>query len=151
SFGNFETLGGRGLPRASIAIVGAGRIKLQRMMQCGNGGIMIRSIILLAVILALFLPHYAMSQTTGGTVQGNILAESGEHLAGAVVTAKNLNTGIARNTKSDQDGFYRLTELRVGQYEISVSLSGFTTQVRSGVSILIGQQSKIDFAMKIAS
>lgn len=106
-------------------------------------------LLLLAALIA--LPQLTFAQSVGGTFQGHISSESGDLLSGATVTVKEINTGFTRSVKSDADGFYRITELRVGKYEMTVELQGFSTQVRSGLNMAIGQQLDVNFTLKISS
>jgi outer membrane receptor for ferrienterochelin and colicin len=106
-------------------------------------------------ILALFsllilLPQHVYAQATGGSILGRVTDESGAPLPGASVTALQTNTSQSRTVTTDSDGYYRIPEVRVGPYEITVTLSGFSTQVRKGVNILVGQQANIDFTLQVS-
>src|SRR5262245_40667290 len=90
------------------------------------------------------------AQTTGGSVQGKITDDSGNPVPGATIQATQTQTHSTRLTSADSSGFYRIRELPVGPYEFTVSLSGFSTQVRSGVNILVGQEASLNFMLKIA-
>jgi outer membrane receptor protein involved in Fe transport len=92
----------------------------------------------------------AFAQTTGGSVQGLILDENGAPLPGASIVATQTATHTNRTTTSDPSGFYRISELSVGPYEFTATLSGFSTQIRSGINILVGQQASLNFTLKIA-
>ncbi|HZY07257.1 MAG TPA: carboxypeptidase regulatory-like domain-containing protein, partial [Ilumatobacteraceae bacterium] len=87
----------------------------------------------------------------GGTVFGRVSDPSARPLAGATVAARNLATAQVRTVTADADGSYRLVELPVGRYEFTVSSAGFATEVRTGVQLQIGQQSAIDFVLKVAA
>jgi outer membrane receptor for ferrienterochelin and colicin len=103
-----------------------------------------------AAAAAFFLASAVLAQGVGGTVSGRVSDESGRPLSGAAVSARNTATALTRTTSTDPEGFYRLAELPVGTYEFRVGSAGFATEVRSGVLLLIGQQAKLDFALKIA-
>src|SRR5215831_15014437 len=106
---------------------------------------------LLLLAALLFVPQFVFSQSVGGTFQGHVTSDSGDVLSGATVTAKEINTGLTRSVKTDADGLYRITEVRVGKYEITVELQGFSTQVRSGLNVAIGQRVDLDFTLKISN
>ena len=103
-----------------------------------------------AVAAAFLLASAVLAQGVGGTVSGRVADESGRPLSGATVAARNTATALTRTAVTDAAGFYRLVELPVGTYEFKVGLGGFATEVRSGVSLLIGQKATLDFALKIA-
>jgi hypothetical protein len=96
------------------------------------------------------IPEFVYCQGTGGSIQGRVTDESGAALPGASVDARQTVTGQSRTVTTDADGFYKFSELRVGPYEIIVSLSGFTQQTRSGVNLVIGQQANIDFTLQVS-
>ena len=51
-------------------------------------------------------------------------------MAGATVTAQNVETGVNRSTTTAGDGSCRLSALPVGRYEAKVEQSGSQTGVR---------------------
>jgi hypothetical protein len=106
--------------------------------------------ITLLILVAIVLPQFAFSQGTGASIQGRITDESGAALPGASVEARQTVTGQSRTATTDADGSYKISELRVGPYEITVNLSGFTQQTRSGVNLVIGQQASIDFTLQVS-
>jgi hypothetical protein len=93
----------------------------------------------------------AVAQQTNGTILGRVVDAQGAALPGATVTAKNPQTGFTRTVVSDEAGTYRLTALPVGQYEIAVELSGFSSIDRKGLVVSVGQTLTVDFEMKIAT
>jgi outer membrane receptor for ferrienterochelin and colicin len=101
--------------------------------------------------LALSWPAATYAQVTTAILQGRCLDEAGAAVPGATVSAKNTSTSATRSAVTDANGNYRLAALPVGPYEVSVSLSGFGTQVRSGVTLQIGQEANLDFALKVAT
>ena len=104
-----------------------------------------------AAAAVFLLASSVWAQTVGGTVFGRVSDPSGRPLAGATVAAHHLATGQVRTVTADADGSFRLVELPVGRYEFTVSSAGFATEVRTGVQLQIGQQSAIDFVLKVAA
>ena len=102
------------------------------------------------VVFQCLLTGIAYAQTTGGSVQGRILDESGTPVPGASIEATQTATRFIRIATSDESGFFSLKELPVGPYEFTVSLTGFTTQVRQGMKLLVGQQAQVDFTLKLS-
>ena len=64
------------------------------------------------------------------SLSGRVTDESGAAVAGAEVTARQLETNAAPRTVTDPDGRFRFPYLRVGAHEISVRAAGFTTATR---------------------
>ena len=71
---------------------------------------------LLLVASALLIASGIAAQDVGGTIFGRVGDESGKALPGATVTARNVNTGVARVAPTDAAGLYRLVALPVGSY-----------------------------------
>src|SRR5438046_10449327 len=86
----------------------------------------------------------AFGQLTTGTIGGSVSDQSGAAIPGATVTVKNADTGITRTTLSNETGKYDALSLPAGNYEISASLSGFQTAVRTGISLAVGQNSVVN-------
>ena len=76
-----------------------------------------------------------------GTVKGNIIDDLKEPIIGANVFIDGTDYG----TDTDFDGNYELT-LPAGQYDVSVSYVGLTTQTKK-VTVVDGQSVTLDFAL----
>jgi hypothetical protein len=58
-------------------------------------------------------------------ISGTVIDSSGAVLPGATVKIINIATRIERNAKSDPHGFYVVTNLPVGDYNVTVEAMGF--------------------------
>src|SRR5215470_1364493 len=90
----------------------------------------------------------AIGQTTG-TITGTVADQSSAAVPGATVTLKNTDTGISRTTLTSENGKYEALSLPAGTYEISASLAGFRTLLRTGISLKVGQNAVVDFALQV--
>ena len=63
-------------------------------------------------------------------VTGVVKDQSGAVIPGATVTAKNVDTGLARTAVTDGEGAYRLPSLPPGRYAVTAEISGFSTEMR---------------------
>ncbi|MGC2321832.1 MAG: carboxypeptidase-like regulatory domain-containing protein, partial [Terriglobales bacterium] len=66
------------------------------------------------VIAVLALVCASSAQTFRGGIEGTIADSTGAAVPQAQVTAKNLGTGLSRDTQTDTQGFYFITELPLG-------------------------------------
>src|SRR6266496_2488391 len=82
----------------------------------------IRSITVLALLFMLAVPPTQFAQSTTGTIQGVVLDTQKAVIAGATVTARNLETNASRNTLSNEEGIFRIPNLPIGNYEVTVEL-----------------------------
>src|SRR5262245_10847427 len=90
------------------------------------------------VVVMLLTTVFVYGQTATATLSGMVNDESGAVIAGAAVTSRNMNTGVVRITRTDDQGLYSLVNLEPGNYELRVELSGFKTAVRNDVILTVG-------------
>jgi outer membrane receptor protein involved in Fe transport len=93
----------------------------------------------------------AATQSNKATLLGTIRDEQGNLVSKAKVTAKNIDTGIPRETTTDMDGRYRLSELPLGKYEISVQREGFRLVVQRGIELTVGREAVVDFKLNVGN
>ncbi|MBI3941210.1 MAG: TonB-dependent receptor [Acidobacteria bacterium] len=103
---------------------------------------------LLVLLDGMFLA--AQSQISTGAIQGTVTDESGAVLPGATVTLKHVATGMARALLTDDAGRYTAPLLSVGDYEITVELTGFAKAVRKGYTLALGQTLVANVQLKVA-
>ncbi len=85
-----------------------------------------------------------------GSIDGRVLDESKAGAPGATVRAKNEATGLARTAVSSAIGTYHIAALPAGSYDVTVELTGFSSQVSKGVPVQVGTVTNVDFTMKVA-
>jgi len=73
----------------------------------------------------LALGSLAPAQSIYGSISGKVLDPSGAVIPRAAVSVKNTETGLARQTETDDTGFYRVASLNVGPYTVEVAANGF--------------------------
>ena len=91
------------------------------------------------------------AQSTSGTIQGVVLDNQGGVVPGATVTARNVDTNVSRSVATDAGGVYRLLEMPLGNYEVTVELTGFSRYVRSGVTLSVSQTAVVDAEIRPAA
>src|SRR2546422_2995769 len=111
-----------------------------------SGGL--RRIWMVAAALLLAGGFAASAQTFRGTILGTVTDASGAAVAGANVTVKNQNTGILRTTQTTADGEYRVPELPIGTYTVTVEMSGFQTAITRDVKVDVASEVRADVTLK---
>src|SRR5438309_10423864 len=89
-----------------------------------------------------------IAQTFRGTILGTVTDPSGAVVAGAKVTAKNVNTGLERTTQTSADGSYSVPELPIGAYTVTATQTGFQTAVISNVAVDVAAEKRVDFVFR---
>jgi len=111
-----------------------------------------RSVAILATVFFTLLSGVvAHAQVTGATVSGTITDPSGGVVANATVSATNTATAITRDVVSDSAGLYTIPNLVPGVYDIKVTATGFSTSVDSALTLSVGQQLQLNFALKVGN
>jgi carboxypeptidase family protein len=111
----------------------------------------LKSFCLLSALALGVSPVLAQARSSSADLTGTVSDPAKLPLQGATITATNLATGLARSAMTDVNGGYRIPVLQPGIYEVKIEITGFTTQVKRGVMITIGQVLTLNFEMSIGS
>jgi len=65
-------------------------------------------------------------------------------VAGAQVSVRNVDTGVVRTAVSDADGSYRVPELQIGTYEVSISKENFERSITSAIKVDVAAEVRVD-------
>src|SRR5678815_1147858 len=105
-------------------------------------------IYLSCICLMLLLSGVGRGQhnVTSATLSGRIEDASGAVVSGASVTATHHETNQQLTTNSDFEGRYRFPYLRIGDYDLKIDASGFSTVTRQ-LTVSVGQA--IDLPIKL--
>jgi hypothetical protein len=90
----------------------------------------------------------AAAQVTAA-ITGRIEDASGAAIKGSAVTITNLETGATRAVTSNDSGVYRAPSLPVGPYQVKAEKTGFKTQLRSGIHLLVAQEAVVDLRLEV--
>src|SRR5258708_2419370 len=90
----------------------------------------------------------AWGQTFRGTILGIVSDATGAAVPGANVTVRNVDTGLLRSTETQADGSYRVPELPIGTYDVTVEKSGFQTSITSSVRVDVAAERHVDAELK---
>ena len=108
-------------------------------------------LLVLALALAWGARAFAQAQATTGVIEGTVTDPSGAVVSGAGVTITSVDTGLARQTTTDSNGFYRVILLPLGTYRVTVDKAGFAKLVMEGVEVTLGKTAVADAHLKIAA
>src|ERR1700689_2570576 len=89
-------------------------------------------IMLLAlVVCAALAPTTGWAQQVTAAITGKVTDPSGASIAGAKITATDVERGSAWTATSNSDGAYNLPQLPVGTYNVKVENAGFQAEQQS--------------------
>jgi hypothetical protein len=93
----------------------------------------------------------AFGQASAGNITGTVSDSSGAPVPKAKVDLQNTATGVVTSTFSGSDGVYRLANLLVGSYNLSVSASGFTTRSIKDVVIDLNKVTTANMSLEVGA
>jgi carboxypeptidase family protein/TonB-dependent receptor-like protein len=102
-----------------------------------------------AVLILSIVPVFG--QTATAEFNGTVVDQSGAVLPGAAITLAEESTGLVRTAVSSDTGRFVLPSVQPGVYTVRAELSGFQTQSRTGVRVLVGQAITLTLTMPIGS
>lgn len=82
-------------------------------------------------------------------ITGLITDPAGTAVPAARVSARNVETGITAQAVTNEQGYYTITHLNPGSYELSVQKEGFKAATRPGIQLEVAQIARIDVALVI--
>src|SRR5438874_12370865 len=82
-------------------------------------------------------------------ISGTARDQSGAVLPGVEVTATQTETGIARNTVTNEAGLYVLSNLAIGPYRLEATLPGFRSFVQSGIVLQVNSSAVINLVLEV--
>jgi hypothetical protein len=97
------------------------------------------------------VPRPLRAQSWNSHLEGVITDPSGAVIPRAEVTLKNDASAQARHTQTDQQGRYVFPLLPVGVYDLTVTAPGFSSRTVPGLSLQVGQSSRIDLTLQLAT
>src|SRR5262245_9576498 len=95
------------------------------------------------VMAALLAAAIAVGQTTTARMVGTVRDRSGAVLPKVEVTARNVDTNIARQVRTDDTGDYVVTNLAVGRYEVTAQYPGFKRYVQGPITLEVEQTARV--------
>lgn len=86
--------------------------------------------------------------TTSGSITGRITDNTSSALIGVTVVAVHGPSGTTVGTVTNEDGFFRIENLRVGgPYSLQAMYTGFGDVAMEGIEIRLGETKRLDFTL----
>jgi len=102
-------------------------------------------------VLMCAVPAVTQAQVAGGSITGTARGDSGSAMPGVRISVKDVTTGQVRTVLTDTSGYYSLSALPAGKYEMTVSAPAFVSQLWTGITITAGSQRVLDILMRPGS
>jgi len=112
------------------------------------GGLKAAVLVVMALCLA---PSIWAQHGNEGTVTVTVLDPSGSVVQGAQLELRDIATNDARKGETQNSGTYTFVNLSLGKYSLTVSKTGFQTQVFTNVEVQAAQTTDISAALKVGA
>src|SRR6266404_6322929 len=111
--------------------------------------IMMKRSALLAIFLLCICP--ILYSQANGNFSGTVTDKTGSVVSGATVKITSQETGLIRDTKTDETGHYLAPLLPVSIYTIRVESQGFQTTEQKNLRLQVDEKREVDFTLAPAS
>ncbi len=109
-----------------------------------------RAFTIFSILVTLFSVPIG-AQVAGSTLSGTITDPSEKLVPQAHVSITNVATGITTTVTTNADGFYIAPNLLPGEYEVTVSATGFSTETRKGILLTVGAEQVFNLILRVGS
>ena len=114
-----------------------------------------RHAILLVAVICLspaWISSSNAQQAVTASLRGIVKDPNGALVPGSRVSATQKDTGITRETTTNAEGFYVLSNLPPGSYEVKVEATGFKDKISATpVTLLVGQSVTLDTTLELGT
>ena len=100
----------------------------------------------LALLLSFGLPTNA--QVAGGSVTGTVTGETGAPIPDVRISVKEVSTGLVRTSATNTAGLFSVPNLSPGNFEMTVSAPGFTSQLWTSIAVTAGVERVLNVIMR---
>lgn len=121
------------------------------MKRVGKCGIFATGSPGLWLLLALLFGAQLSAQVDRATLQGTVSDSTGAVVPGASVEIVSQDTGLRRQIKTNEAGAYVAAGLPIGNYSVTVSLSGFRTVTFQDVRLGVGDIRTLDVQLEVSA
>jgi len=106
----------------------------------------------LATLLATFFVIFAAQAVAqDATLLGTVTDPSGAAVPNATVAITSTDTGVTRNLTTNSDGQFLAPELRIGNYTVRVSATGFKVAEQKNLVLAVGDRRRLDLVLTVGS
>jgi hypothetical protein len=106
----------------------------------------------LAVFLSsLILAGLGRAQTVTGNLDGHVTDPAGAVIAGAQVVARSAETGVERTTRTNGAGYFQMSFLPIGAYDVSVEAKGFSLMVAKDSTVTLNKTTTLNLTLQVSA
>jgi hypothetical protein len=103
---------------------------------------------LAVAVLSLVAVNLSLGQSNRGSIAGSVVDSTGGAVAAAEVKATEMDTGTVYTVYTTSTGAYRIPEILIGRYRVTVTAKGFKVTDDSGVVVQISTTTALDVTLQ---
>ena len=107
--------------------------------------VLVALVALCAFFVLLSPPAFAQE----GAISGAVRDASGAVVPGASVTITNTATGVTTPTQTNAEGLYTFPYVKPGVYDLTVSVPGFQTLKKPGITVNVTERVQVNFDLNV--
>lgn len=85
------------------------------------------------------------------SLSGEVQDPSGKAVPGVTVTVRDTDTNGTHSAITNDSGVYTFVDLVPGPYELTAEATGFRREVRSGLTLAVAQDARMDIALQLGA
>jgi hypothetical protein len=101
------------------------------------------------LVVCLGQTRLTLSQVITGNILGTVRDTSGAVIPGVKAVLTETTTGVQITTVTDSKGNYLFPLLKPARYSVTVSKEGFQSSTVSDIDLLVGQQPRVNFVLRV--
>ncbi len=101
----------------------------------------------LLLFCAVALPAHAQFETA--SIVGTVRDSTGAVVGEATVTLTHVQTGVTAARRSDDNGLFEFSTIRIGTYLLTAEKAGFAVAVADDVQVTVGARQRVDLTMQV--
>jgi len=111
----------------------------------------VSSFLAISLIFTGFEASIASAQVLYGSIVGTVTDQAGAMVPKAAITVRNTATGLSRQVNADEAGYYSITSLPEGTYDLSVTAPGFKVLTQKNLNVLINTVTRADLSLEVGA
>jgi hypothetical protein len=96
----------------------------------------------------MLLAPAVFAQFDTATVLGVVTDSNGAAVPKAMVTLKNVATGVTATAQTDENGNYQFSNVRIGVYTVSAEAAGFSRSLAENIQVTVNARQRVDLVLK---
>ena len=105
----------------------------------------------LGSLLLFFSTAYGAAQAVNGTLLGTVADPNGAVVPNAQIIAIQVETGVVRETVTNESGNYTLPDLPPGTYSVTATVQGFKKETHANIDLQSNSSTRVDLALATGS